>query len=795
MPLTPGTLLGNFEVLGPLGTGGMGEVYRARDRRLQRDVALKVLPESAVADPIARERLLREARLASSLNHPNICTIYEVGEDGGRVFVAMELVEGRSLHDVIGPTGLAAATALRYGIQVADALAFAHERGVVHRDLKSVNVMVTSEGRVKVLDFGLARHVHGAGEAGDLTRSISLTEPGVIVGTARYLSPEVLHGQEAGPKSDQWALGVLLHEMLTGATPFEGTTSFELGAAILHAAPHPLPATVPAPVRAVIARCLEKDPAHRYARAGEVSAALGAIQSGAEPAAEAPKPVRAKPVRAPRSRSALVVGAGVVIVAAVLVALNWGGLVERLRGPAGGADGRSLAVLPLENLSRDPGQAYFADGMTEELSTRLAKISALRVIAHESAARFGGHDQSLRDIGRQLRVGLVLRGSVREDSDQVRITVQLIQVATGKLLWAESYERALRNVLELQSEVATAIAQQVQVQLTPQEQVRVTAAAPVNPEAYRSLLLARHEWAKYTDAGFLKADSLYRHAVDIDPTYAPAWAGMSEAAYGVSSLVVAPSIAMPKARAAAMKALELDESLPEAHTSLGIVKMVYDWDWAGAEREFDRAIALRPGDANARLWRGHLLVCRGRFDEGIAEVRRALDLDPLSSWINANVGWHLYFARRYDEAIAHLKGAMQTDPGYFIYNVFLGLALEQKGDHAGAVAQLEHAVAVEENPDNLGQLAHAYGTAGRRADAERTIARMLALQKSRFIPAADLALAYAGVGDRDEAFRQLDRALVDHSEFVIFLKVEPGMDPLRSDPRFQAFLDKVHRGR
>ena len=792
--LRHGDRIGHFTIMDRLGAGGMGEVYRAHDERLRRKVALKVLPSDAAAEPTARARLLREARSAAALNHPHVCTIHEVGEADGRDFIAMELVEGQALDEVLRQQRMAVSVATRIGIEVADALSHAHERGVVHRDLKSPNVMRMPDGRVKVLDFGLARSIATADGRTALAASQSLTEAGTIVGTTHYLSPEVLSGAEADARSDLWALGVLLHEMVAGEMPFAGQTRFEVAAAILHSPARPLPEGVPPGLRAVITHCLEKEPARRYQRASEVRAALEAVESGGLVAVPtSPSPVPAVAARRPARRVpvGLILGGllGVVLVGVAVV--NRDVLVQRLRGSRGAEPIRSLAILPLENLSRDPAQAYFADGMTEEISSRLAKISALRVIAQGSVTGLVQKQKSLADIGRALRVPALLRGSVVTDSLRVRISMQLVWAATGELLWAESYDRSQRDVLSLQSEVALAIAHQIQVTLTPQEKTRLAAAGSVDPEAYRAYLRGRAVWGKYTLEGFQEAERQFRHAIEIAPDYAPAWAGLADAAYGMSSIYVAANDVMPKSRAAAQKALALDPNLAEAYTSYGIVKLVYDWDWDGAERAFDRAIELRPGDANAHLWRGQILSCRGRFDEGLVSIRRALDLDPLSSWVSANLGFGLYKARRYKEALTHLRGAVAAEPGYFVHHVFLGIALEQQGDHAGAIWELETAVAMDTNNDDLCQLAHAYGTAGRRRDFERVMKQVLARREHGFMPAANIAMAYAGMGERDAAFHWLDLALEDHSEMLTWLKVDPAFDPLRSDPRFDQVLRRI----
>jgi eukaryotic-like serine/threonine-protein kinase len=664
----------------------------------------------------------------------------------------------------------------------------------VHRDLKCANVMMTSDARVKVMDFGLARLVPTADANTATVAGPSLTGAGTIMGTMHYLPPEVLSGAEADARGDIWALGVMLHELAAREMPFDGRTRFEVAAAIMHSPPRPLPGSVPLGLRAIIARCLEKEPARRYQRAGEVRAALEAVGSG--PATGVPQQGAQTPKAAPRPRPARVpvwpiVGIGLGLLVAAVLVLNRDALMRRIPVTED-ASSRSLAVLPLENLSRDPEQAYFADGMTEEISTRLAQIAALRIITQSSVRDLVQKHRSLADIGQLLRVALVLRGSVMRVGDRVRINVQLVQAATGGLMWAQSYERGLLDVLALQSEVALAIAREIQVKLTPQEHTRLASSRPIDPEAYQAYLKGRAEWGKYTLEGFQEAELQFQRAIEIAPDYAPAWAGLADAAYGMSSIFVPANDAIPRARAAAEKALALDESLAEAHTSLGIIKVAYDWDWGEAEREFDRAIALGPGNSNAHFWRGKLLVMQGRFDNGLEEIRRAFDLDPLNPWVSASLGWHLYFARRYDEALAHLQKAIAVDPGFYNYYVFLGLTLEQKGDHAGAIADLEKAVALAPNNDDLAQLAHAYGTAGRRREAERTIAKLLERRKNGFVPAANIALAYAGLGDRDEAFRWLEVALEDHSEFLTYLKVEPGCDPIRSDPRFAGVLRRIH---
>jgi eukaryotic-like serine/threonine-protein kinase len=545
---------------------------------------------------------------------------------------------------------------------------------------------------------------------------------------------------------------------------------------------------VSAGLRAVIARCLEKEPERRYQHAGEVRAALEAISSSAAVApalrparnGKHPKPKPPGPLE-PWQIAAIAIG--VVVVAALIV--------NKVIPVPPDKPAQSLAVLPLENLSHDPEQAYFADGMTEEISTRLAQIAALRVIAQTSVLDLVRKHRSLPDIGRALRVPVLLRGSVLLAAGRVRITVQLVRASTGDLIWAQSYERNLLDVLALQSEVALAIARQIQVKLTPQEHTRLATSRQIDPEAYQAYLKGRAAWSGWTLEAYQEAERQFRHAIDLAPDYAPAWSGLADSFYGLSNTYAPPNNVIPRAREAAARALALDSTVAEAHTSIGIIKMVFDWDWAGAEQEFDRAIALKPGDANAHLNRGRLLVATGRSDDGLADIRMARDLDPLNPFVSAQLAWFLYYARRHEQALAQLRQAMSADPQYGMFHFMHGLMLEQTGDHAGAVTALEKAMEVDANPESVAQLSHAYATAGRRADAERMLARLMQMKAQRFVPAGDVAYAYAGLGEKDKAFQQLDSALVDHSEILTLVRVDPGFDPLRSDPRFDGVLRRV----
>ena len=610
-----GKSFAHYHILEKIGAGGMGEVYRAHDEQLNRDVALKVLPPRDLADETARVRLLREARAAAGLNHPHICTIHEVGEAGGRAYIAMEYIDGSLLSAMVVQGRLPHEQALRYGVQLAEALEHAHARGVVHRDLKSANVIVTPEGRVKVLDFGLAKRLDERDVEATRSRA-SLTQPGAVIGTLAYMAPEQLRGEPADARSDIWALGVVLYEMVAGRRPFHGQTGYEVSSAILSRRFAPLPGDVPAALRAVIEHCLEKDPGRRYPRASEVRVALEAIQFGGTTDQLLPR-------RAPRRKRT----------------------VRRKRM-------QSLAVLPLTNLSRDPEQEYFADGMTEALIADLAKIRALRVISRTSVMRYKATDKSLPEIAEELNVDAVVEGSVLRAGQQVRITAQLIHAATDTHLWAESYERDLQDVLLLQSEVARTIAREIQVAVTPEEKKRLASARPVNPEAHEAYLKGRFHWYKLTRESLDTAMEYFQLALEKDPQYASAYSGIASAWAARGEIgVLPPQEAFPKAKAAARKALELDDSLPEVHVSLATIEAIYGWDWAIVEREFQRALQLNPNHAEAAFFYADFLLYVGRSEEWSSNVERALALDPLNLILQCFYGWHLLYLKRYDDAI------------------------------------------------------------------------------------------------------------------------------------------------
>ena len=796
-PSLLGGQLGSYRILSLLGAGGMGEVYRAHDAKLGRDVALKVLPRELADEPERRTRLLREARAAASLNHPNICTIYEVGEADGHVYIAMEVVEGQPLSRRLAARPLPSEEVLRYGLQLTDALAHAHDRGVVHRDLKSANVMATPEGRIKVLDFGLATRVSGEALAEVTTRSrTSLTQPGAILGTLPYMAPEQLRAQPADARSDVWALGVVLYEMAAGARPFQGHTGFELSSAIFHEAPPPLPSQVPAPLQAVTARCLEKEPARRYQRASEVRAALEMVGSHAN--------ARATPGRrSVRHPARLIAAASLAMalgLAGAAVWLNGAAIRQRLFGGPG-AQIRSIAVLPLENRSGDPKQDYFVEGMHEALINDLARIGLHKVIAKPSADTFKGTKKPLRDIGRELGVEGLVTGSVMRVGDRVQVTAQLVSADSGVVLWANRYERNAGDVLSLQNELVGAIAQGVRATLSAEQTERLATARPIDPGAHDAYLKARSLFGSFTNSADTKyldaAIAQFEQAIQMNPTYAPSYAGLSRA-YETASEGSwrSPKDAFPKARAAALKAVELDEQLPAAHAALAMVFLWYDWNWTGAESEIRRALQLNPDSVDAlTASEVYLTLVTTRTDDAARTSQRILDVDPLNPFSRVQPVWVSFFSRRYDESIAKAKTLVELSPSNLMGPWFLASNYAAKRMGPEVVAECDRVMAILSGAYVMQAIAECVaelGIVGRTTEARRLLERLEHPPAGIWLDPVPMGDAFAGLGDINREVEWYKRGLEERSPNMIYLKVNPWADAARRDPRFQALLRQMN---
>ena len=773
-----GGTLGRYQLLEQLGEGGMGVVYRAHDPRLDRDVAIKVLTEEALLDGRARERLQQEARALSRLLHPNIATLFDIDSEGGEDFLVLEFVPGITLAKTLEDGPLPEGRARAIASEIADALDVAHEQGVVHRDLKPGNVVITPRGRAKVLDFGIARLL----TAGGGSRATTMADGASLTGTAPYMAPEQIQGRSVDARTDLYALGVLLFEMISGSRPFEGDELISLVYRIVHDPPRRLSDARPGvspDLEALVARCLEKEPGRRFVTARAFAAALRELAGP------------------PGALSAWIEGVAIAATAPVAPAIA---TATPAAGPAvapivdcGPARIRSLVVLPLANRSGDPAQDFFTDGMTDALIADLAQIRALRVISRTSAMRYRGSNLPLPEIARELRVEAVVEGSVMRAGERVRITVQLVEAATDCTLWARNYERDHTDILTLQSEVARAIAEGIRVQVTPEEEVKLRPKGPVNPTAHVAYLQGRYLWNRWSPEALNASITHYEEALAADPDYALAWAGLADSYSTLGNIgTMPPSEAYPRARDAAERGLKLDESLAELHASLAYVHRFYDWDWPRAEREFLRAIDLNPGYATAHRWYAQFLSGLGRHDEAVAEAERALELDPLSLIIHTAVGDVLFYSRRYDRAIVYYRRCIELDPAFGPGHTDLARALDAVGKHDEAIQELLTGSAAQSNqrPPSTG-FATLLLRAGRTQEARAMIAELLELSVTRFVSPYGIASFYAAAGENAAALDWLERAYGQRDGTLVWIKVHPRLDGLRSEPRFRELLRKM----
>lgn len=753
--LAAGRTLQRYRILEPLGSGGVGQVYRARDERLGRDVALKVL-RAEDCDAGARERLRREARTLSQLNHPGISTIHDVETAEGVDFIVMELVSGETLATRISRGPLSEAAARAHGAEIADALAAAHDRDVIHRDLKPGNVMIDERGRVKLLDFGLALQRPAAvGSAESTADALS----GALVGTLPYMAPEQLLGRALDARADLYSLGVVLFEMTAGRRPFQAEPATALINEILNA-PAPPPSTW-APALSedfshLVQALLEKDPSRRPASAFDVAASLR--RAGTETGAP--------------------------------------GVPTRAGSAPPSATIASIAVLPLANLTGAADQEFFVDGMTEALIATLAQVRALRVVSRTSVMRFkatSGPMPPLPEIARALEVDAVVEGAVARSADRVRVTAQLIDARTDRHLWARSYERDAHDVLALQSELARAIAEEVQVHVTHEERARLGNPRRVDPGAYEEYLRGRFYWNRRNEAAARRAIECFERSIAKDPAWAPAHSGIADAYLTLANYdYVAPMEAYPRAEAAVARALTLDDSLAEVYVSLGALRTDAHWDWPGAEVAFRRALALDPNSAPAHHWYGDLLSLMSRHDEALAESRRARELDPLSLIASTSLGIHLFYARRYDEAAAQQQRTLELDPTFAPALRSLGGCWEQLQRYDEAIDCYRRAHALL--PSELSAttlLAHTYAVSGREDEARRLLEELNAEAERRYVSRYRLAAIHLALGARERALDLLEEAHRGRDRAMVWLNVAPRFDPIRAEPRFRALIQRM----
>jgi TolB-like protein/Tfp pilus assembly protein PilF len=787
-----GRTLGHYQIVEKIGEGGMGEVYRARDERLGRDVAIKVLPAEFAADPERLKRFEREARATAALAHANILAVHDVGTHDGVPYLVEELLEGESLRERLGRGSLTQAEVLRIAGEIAKGLAVAHEKGIVHRDLKPGNVFLTRDGTVKILDFGLAKLVPTvpSSEAETLSQSATgTTALGGVLGTAAYMAPEQARGRPVDQRADVFAFGVVLYEMLTGERPFRGATGTDVLAAILKDEPAALPATVPQPAAEVVARCLAKDPDRRYQRAGEIRAALEAVQS--QTVLPQPSWLAARPRRRWLLAAAVAVAA---IVAAV--GLGPGGVGRRLLGPAGGGRSIRMAVLPFANLSGEPEQEYLSDGLTQEMIAQLGRLhpESLSVIARTSVMRYKKTDTPIDQIGRELGVDYVLEGSAQKEGVRVRVSAELIQVKDQTQLWADSFEREMSGILALQSEVARKVAESLVLKLLPAEQARLAGARQVNPEAYEAYLKGSQHWIRMTRADLDAAEGYFNLALEKDPDFAPAYAGLARVWRVRNQFGYAPlGEAAPKAKEAARKAISLDDTLADAHYALGAVGVWDDWDLAAGQLEFKRAIELDPNNPNGVATYSHFLAITGHVDEAMTEIDRALRLDPFNVSVHAFRAFDLLFARRFDEALAQAQQALAMEPGQpgAIQAQYMALIAKRRYEQALPGIK-EFYMQIYDLPDLDAVMTEGFSEGGFEGAMRRAADALSVLADKVEVRPIDVADLYLFAGDMGRALDWLENGYEARDPAMPYICVTPEYDSLRTDPRFQDLLRRMN---
>lgn len=783
--------IGHYKILEKIGAGGMGEVFRAHDQHLDRDVAIKVLPPGTLGDESARKRFHKEALALSRLNHPNIATIFDFDAEKGLDFLAMELVAGTTLNQKLASGPLAEEEVLRLGIQLADGLAAAHEHGVVHCDLKPGNLRLAEDGRLKILDFGLAKFRHQTSGPGETDSTVTA---GAVSGTLPYMAPEQVLGERIDPRTDIHAAGLVLYEMATGKRAFAEWPSSQLIGAILQhppIAPRELNQSLSPELERIVKRCLEKDPEKRYQSAKELARELRQLEREPQPE-RIGITVHGEPALSylRRNRTAVLAVlalACALAVAMVLIVPKW---LERRAGSF--PRFQAIAVLPLVNLSGDPAREYLADGMTEELITQLGKSVPARVISRQSVMQFKGTKTPLAEIAQKLKVDAVVEGSVLQSGSRVRITARLIHAAAEKPLWTEEYERDLRDILSLQSEVTRAIANEIRVKLTPQEQARLAKPRAVNPEAYEAYLKGRFQWYKISKQGIEDAERYFQLALEKDPNYALAYSGLADIwLMRADSGYAPPGDVMPKAKAAALKALQLDETLAEPHVSLANIETGYEKDWTAAGRDFRRAIELNPSSANAHFMYADYLISLKRNQEWQTEVQRALALDPMNFFLRCFYGWHLTYLGRYDEAIDLLKNVLATQPNFSSAHLGLWGAYYRKHMNKEALEEAVKFFEAIHDQEIVAALKTGYLTGGYREGMQRA-ADALALRAQRsHVAGVRIARLYAHAGDAEHALFWLQNAYAAKETPLSHLAVAWDWDQLRSDPRFQELLRRL----
>ena len=757
--LIPGSPLGPYEIVSALGAGGMGEVYRARDTKLNRDVAIKVLLPAIANDPDRLARFSREARVLASLNHPNIAQIFEIGESGGRAFIVMELVEGEPLSVRIQRGSLEWTAVVDVALQLFDALDEAHAHGVVHRDLKPANLVMTLRGRVKILDFGLAKMV-GADESLGATQLE--TNPGVIMGTVHYMSPEQALGRDMDTRTDIFSAGTVLYQLVTGRLPFDGASATDTIDHIVHAQPDSIARLnygAPLELERIIKKTLEKDAARRYQTARDALIDLNNLKRDRDSSVQAQPVARAK------------------------------------RGSTKVID--SLAVLPLATATADEEIDYLADGITESLIDALSQLPKLKVMARSTVFRYKGRQVDAQTVGRELGVRAALLGRLQRIGDRIVMRGELVDASDGSHLWGGQFQRDAADVLALQEDLAQEVADQLRLRLTRDDRKRLQKRHTQNVRAYEAYMRGRFQLAKRTNEGFAKAIECFNAAIAEDHGYALAYSGLADCytLMGTGAYVASPDEAIARARQAAEKAIVLDDQLAEAHSALGFVRFRIDWDWPAAEASLTRACDINPGNASAHHRYALLLTASGRHDEALAEIRRAYELDPQSLIIGTAYGRILHFSRRYDEAVVQLRHTLEVDGQFRQAHFDLGMSFAQLGRFADAKGELEPLLETADRRSlMLAVLGNVYASAGDTARALEVASEIRERHAQGRATIADLGYVLAGLGEIEEAITCFERAADARAGLIVYLKVEPMVDPLRAHPRFISLMRRIKLG-